>query len=443
MSNTLNLSRNSLIGSLPLEVGRLTSTYALDVSENKLAGEIPQTFGGCLGLEYLMMQGNYFQGMIPSALASLKVLCWSINRRNDRSSITSEVDWALRVSYHELYQPTSGFSSKFLIGSGSFGSIYKGRLDQHEGRQVAINVLNLQRARTSKSFMAECNTLRNIRHRNLAKILSCCSSIDLKGNEFKALIYEFMENGSLDTWLHPEVAQVQSSTTLNYIQRLNAAIDVASALCYLHDECETPVIHCDLKPGNIVLDHVMSAQISDIGLARLLPNITSNYSQQRDSSIVVKGSIGYVAPELQNMAWAVRHQCMGIYRYGILLLEMFTGRRPTDDVFQDGLTLHNHVKMALPGEVMSIIDPILIAKEREAQTEVAATYEEKDDDDYERDEILEEGDSNHVLSLSCKTCLVSILEIGLACSTDAVPKVRMTMKDVLRELHCIKVLILG
>ncbi|KAK2965844.1 hypothetical protein RJ640_003564, partial [Escallonia rubra] len=440
LSNTLNLSRNSLTGSLPLEVGRLISTYALDVSENKLAGEIPQTVGGCLGLEYLMMQGNYFQGMIPSALASLKVLCWSINRRNDRSSITSEVDRALRVSYHELYQATSGFSSKFLIGSGSFGCVYKGRLDQHEGRQVAIKVLNLQRAGASKSFMVECNSLRNIRHRNLAKIFSCCSSIDLKGNELKALIYEFMENGSLDTWLHPEVAQVQSSRTLNYIQRLNAAIDVASALCYLHDECETPVIHCDLKPSNILLDHAMSAQISDFGLARLLPNITRKYSQQGDRSIVVNGSIGYAALEYGMGGEASMYG--EIYSYVILLLEMFTGRRPTDDVFQDGLTLHNHVKMALPGEVMSIIDPILIAKEREAQTEATAT-EKEEDDDYDRDEILEEGASNHVLSLSCKTCLVSILEIGLACSTDAIPKARMKMKDVLRELHRIKVLILG
>ncbi|KAK2977743.1 hypothetical protein RJ640_010409 [Escallonia rubra] len=539
LSNTLNLSRNSLTGSLPLEVGRLISTYALDVSENKLAGEIPQTVGGCLGFEYLMMQGNYFQGMIPSALASLKgiryldlsrnnlsgkipkdlenlpnlqylnlsfnelkgevpikgvfaqagtvsllgndnlcggipelqlpsclpkgikksrsskmkvvtvilstillfitlasfaVLCWSINRRNDRSSITSEVDRALRVSYHELYQATSGFSSKFLIGSGSFGFVYKGRLDQHEGRQVAIKVLNLQRAGASKSFMVECNSLRNIRHRNLAKILSCCSSIDLKGNELKALIYEFMENGSLDTWLHPEVAQVQSSRTLNYIQRLNAAIDVASALCYLHDECETPVIHCDLKPSNILLDHDMSAQISDFGLARLLPNITRKYSQQGDSSIVVNGSIGYAALEYGMGGEASMYG--DIYSYVILLLEMFTGRRPTDDVFQDGLTLHNHVKMALPGEVMSIIDPILIAKEREAQTEATAT-EEEEDDDYDRDGILE-GASNHVLSLSCKTCLVSILEIGLACSTDAIPKARMKLKDVLRELHRIK-----
>ncbi|KAK2990687.1 hypothetical protein RJ640_000108, partial [Escallonia rubra] len=536
LSNTLNLSRNSLTGSLPLEVGRLISVYALDVSENKLAGEIPQTIGGCLGLEYLMMQGNYFQGMIPSALASLKgirhldlsrnnlsgqipkdlenlrnlqylnlsfnelegevptkgvfaqagtvsllgnrnlcggipelqlptclpkgmkkrrslemkivtvilgtvflvitlasfaVLCWCRKRRNDRSSLTSEVDRALRVSYHELYQATSGFSSKFLIGSGSFGSVYKGRLDQHEDRPVAIKVLHLLSAVASNSFMAECNTLRNIRHRNLAKILSCCSSIDFKGNEFKALVYEFMENGSLDTWLHQEVAEVQSSRTLNLVQRLNAAIDAASALCYLHDGCETPVIHRDLKPSNILLNHDMSAQISDFGLARLLPKITSNYSQQGDSSIVVKGSIGYAAPEYGMGGEASIHG--DIYSYGILVLEMFTGRRPTDDIFRDGLTLHNYVKMDLPGNVMNIIDPVLIAMEREAQTEAAATEEEEDGDD-----IQEEGDSNHVLSPSCEACVVSILEIGLACSVDAVPKARMKMKDVLRELHRIR-----
>ncbi|KAK2965843.1 hypothetical protein RJ640_003563 [Escallonia rubra] len=333
-------------------------------------------------------------------LASFAVLCWCRKRRNDRSSLTSEVDRTLRVSYR--------FFSKFLIGSESFGSVYKGRLDQHEDKPVAIKVLNLQRAGASKSFMAECNTLRNIRHRNLAKILSGCSSIDFKGNEFKALVYEFMENGSLDTWLHREVAEVQSSRTLNLIQRLNAAIDAASALCYLHNDCETPVIHCDLKPSNILLDHDMSAQINDFGLARLLPKITSNYSQQGDSSIVVKGSIGYAAPEYGMGGEASIYG--DIYSYGILVLEMFTGRRPTDDIFRDGLTLHNYVKMDLPGNVMNIIDPVLIAMEREAQTEAAATEEEEDGDD-----IQEEGDNNHVLSPSCEACVVSILEIGLAC----------------------------
>jgi serine/threonine protein kinase len=99
---------------------------------------------------------------------------------------------------------TSGFSPRNLIGSGSFGSVYKGIVDQ-DGRMIVVKVLNLQQKGASKSFMAECNALRNIRHRNLVKILTCCSSMDYSGNEFKALVYEFMANGSLEKWLHQDL----------------------------------------------------------------------------------------------------------------------------------------------------------------------------------------------------------------------------------------------
>ena len=136
-----------------------------------------------------------------------------------------------------LHQATNGFSLNNLIGSGSFGSVYKGVLEQHE-RLVAIKVLNLQTKGAPKSFMAECNVLRNVRHRNLLKILSCCSSINYNGDEFKALVFEFMTNGSLDMWLHPMIDSEYQSQNLSFFQRLIIAIDVASALCYLQNHCE-------------------------------------------------------------------------------------------------------------------------------------------------------------------------------------------------------------
>ncbi|CDP19833.1 unnamed protein product [Coffea canephora] len=121
---------------------------------------------------------------------------------------------------------------------------------------VAVKVLHLRKNGASKSFKADCRTLRNIRHRNLVSIVSYCSSIDSKGDEFKALIYEFMENGNLDLWLHPETRdQATSSRSLNLSQKLNIAIDVASALQYLHNHCEAEIVHCDLKPSNIRLDN--------------------------------------------------------------------------------------------------------------------------------------------------------------------------------------------
>jgi len=194
----------------------------------------------------------------------------------------------------ELCQTTGGFSPTNLIGSGGFGSVYKG-IFYLEKMTVAVKVLNLQEKGASKSFIAECNAFRNIRHRNLVKILTCCSSVDYNGNDFKALVYEFMENGDLDKWLHQDIENESRPRHLNLLQRLNIAIDVASALQYLHDHCEPPIIHCDLKPSNVLLDNDMIAKVSDFGLARIL-STKNDVSQNQTSTIGIKGTIGYAAP---------------------------------------------------------------------------------------------------------------------------------------------------
>jgi len=160
---------------------------------------------------------------------------------------------------------------------------------------IAVKVLNLQQKGASKSFVAECNALRNVRHRNLVKILTCCSSMDYNGNEFKALVYEFMENGNLDKWLHHDRDNESPPRYLNLLQRLNIAIDVGFALHYLHDHCETPIIHCDLKPSNVLLDNDMIAKVSDFGLARIIFT-TNDVSQDQTSTVGIKGTIGYAAP---------------------------------------------------------------------------------------------------------------------------------------------------
>ena len=119
--------------------------------------------------------------------------------------------------------------------------------------------------------------------------------MDYSGNEFKALVFEFMTNGSLDTWLHPKIDREDQSGVLRLLQRLNIAIDVACALDYLHNQSVHPIIHRDLKPSNILLDNDMVAHVSDFGLARLLSIVTDS-SQKQTSTIGIKGSIGYAAP---------------------------------------------------------------------------------------------------------------------------------------------------
>lgn len=189
---------------------------------------------------------------------------------------------------------TNGFSMENLIGSGSFGSVYKGL--SGDGKVVAVKVLNLQQEGASKSFIDECKALTTIRHRNLLKVITLCSSADLEGNDFKALVFKFMCNGSLDQWLHPTDDDKQpQAKSFSIVQRLNIAIDVASALNYLHYHCQTPIVHCDLKPSNVLLDEDMTAHVGDFGLAKFLLEASSS-AIPSSMSVGLKGSIGYIPP---------------------------------------------------------------------------------------------------------------------------------------------------
>ena len=119
--------------------------------------------------------------------------------------------------------------------------------------------------------------------------------MDYSGNQFKALVCEFMTNGSFDIWLHPVIDNEKQSRNLSLLQSLNVAIDVASAIDYVHNHSAQPNVHCDLKLSNILLDNDMIACVSDFGLARLFPT-TDDSSQKHTSTIGIKGCIGYATP---------------------------------------------------------------------------------------------------------------------------------------------------
>eukprot|EP00267_Zea_mays_P035508 XP_008671474.1 probable LRR receptor-like serine/threonine-protein kinase At3g47570 [Zea mays] len=165
---------------------------------------------------------------------------------------------------------------------------------------VAVKVFNIQQSGSSKSFEAECETLRRVRHRCLLKIVTYCSSVGPQGEEFKALVFEFMANGSLDDWIHPRSSNPTAENTLSLSERLGIAANIFDVLDYLHNHSHPSIVHSDLKPSNVLLADDMSAKIGDFGISRILPLGTVGKAMQNsESSIGIRGSIGYIALEIK------------------------------------------------------------------------------------------------------------------------------------------------
>ncbi|XP_020407873.1 probable LRR receptor-like serine/threonine-protein kinase At3g47570 [Zea mays] len=161
--------------------------------------------------------------------------------------------------------------------------------------EMAVKVFDLEMPGAERSFLAECEALRSIQHRNLLPIRTACSAVDNRGGMFKALLYEFMPNGSLDTWLHPRAAPAageKAPKRLGFSQRVNIIVNVADVLDYLHHECGRPTVHCDLKPSNILLDDDLNALLGDFGIARFYADSKSAPSPAVDptSSVGVRGT---------------------------------------------------------------------------------------------------------------------------------------------------------
>uniref|UniRef100_A0A0D9XTD0 Receptor kinase-like protein Xa21 n=1 Tax=Leersia perrieri TaxID=77586 RepID=A0A0D9XTD0_9ORYZ len=388
---TLDLSSNNLSGQIPTSLADITMLHSLNICFNSFVGEVPaigvfadasgisiqgnaNLCGGIADLHlppcYLLLQNKRHKFpvvhvVVPlvAALAILSSLCmlltWHKSSKKGTLS-TPFIQGHPFVSYSQLVKATDGFSPTNLLGSGSFGSVYKGKFDEQGGEStslVAVKVLKLEAPKAVKSFTAECEALRNMRHRNLAKIVTICSSIDNRGNDFKAIVYDFMPNGTLEDWLHPATTDQAEQRNLNLYQRVTILLDVACALDYLHCHGPEPVVHCDIKSSNVLLDADMVAHVGDFGLARILVQ-GSSLLQHSTSSTGIRGTIGYAAPEYGVGNIASTHG--DIYSYGILVLETITGKRPTNGIFRPGLSLRQYVEPGLHGRVMDVVDMKLV-----------------------------------------------------------------------------------
>uniref|UniRef100_A0A251UW39 non-specific serine/threonine protein kinase n=1 Tax=Helianthus annuus TaxID=4232 RepID=A0A251UW39_HELAN len=449
----LSLKGNLFQGMIPLSLNSLKGLVVLDISHNNLSGHIPRFFEK-FKLEHLNLSYNDFEGEVPmvgvfanesafsvlgnrrlcggiielglpkcketskftkkfhlylivtlvaSALftATCLAYAWCKKKRKSHLSQSSTSERHLKVSYNRLLKATNGFSESNLIGTGGYSSVYKGILFEDNDTFVAIKVLHLQNRGAQRSFMRECEAWRNLRHRNLLKIITSCSSIDFQGNPFKALVYEFMPNGSLHDWLHSS----RNTSRLNLLQMIKILMDVANALDYIHNHCLPTIIHGDLKPSNILLDNDMVAHVGDFGLARFLGTSYQN------NSTGIRGTMGYIAPEYGLGSEMTSNG--DIYSFGILVLEAMTGKHPTDDIFNEDLSLHKFASMALLDNVIDIIDVTILNLYQEQRI------------------VLQNNEEN---AKKIEECLTLTIKIGVACSVDS-PTQRMDVKMVVRELQ--------
>ncbi|XP_051148511.1 phytosulfokine receptor 1-like isoform X2 [Andrographis paniculata] len=235
----------------------------------------------------------------PRSYSEVVTLC-----RSDDSSSMILVD--------DLVKATNNFDSSNIIGCGGFGLVYKAEFS--DGRKVAIKRLYGDDLLMDREFEAEVDSLSRARHPNLVWLQGYC-----RYKNDKLLIYPYMENGSLDYWLHEKS---DGPSSLDWEKRLRIAQGAARGLAYLHESCEPRIIHRDIKSSNILLDGEFKPHLADFGLARLiLP-----YETHVTTDLV--GTLGYIPPEYGQASVATYKG--DVYSFGVVLLELLTGKRPMD-----------------------------------------------------------------------------------------------------------------
>ncbi|XVF74872.1 hypothetical protein PTKIN_Ptkin13bG0145600 [Pterospermum kingtungense] len=466
----IDFSHNAIGGQLPDTLGKLRNLQSFDVSNNSIGGKIPMSLSK-INLTFLNLSYNKFEGMIPSggvfdsattmsflgnprlcgAAASrpvcpqkkhwfrsriflvifvivivvsvmlsavccvigirrIKLMVFARQTERPRKPPTPEITQNFpRITYKELSDATGGFDDQKLIGTGGYGLVYRGVLP--DGTSIAIKVLHLQSGNSTKSFNRECQVLKRIRHRNLIRIITACSLPD-----FKALVLPYMANGSLDSRLYPhsDSGLGSGSSDLSLLQRVSICSDIAEGMAYLHHHSPVRVIHCDLKPSNVLLNEDMTALVSDFGIARLVMTVGAGNgggaieNMGNSTANMLTGSIGYIAPEY---GYGSNTSIRGdVYSFGVVVLEMVTRKRPTDDMFVGGLNLHRWVKSHYHGRLDKVVDSSLIRASSDQSPEVKRMWE---------------------------VAITELIELGILC-TQEIPSTRPTMLDAADDLDRLK-----
>lgn len=379
----LNLSKNRISGPIPEELGQLPVLNYLDLSVNDLKGAIPLELGN-LQLNIFNVSDNQLTGMVPAAFDNsiyesgllgntglcgegFKLIKSCSGKMYDRKG-SSKSTWLLVVifalavfilllglawfyrkyrlysgtrdvemlqdnksawmltSFHKLgfrgYDILDCIDEGNVIGSGGSGKVYKATLGS--GDIVAIKRLwSVSDASNDNGFKAEVETLGQIRHKNIVKLWCCFANRDSN-----LLVYEYMPNGSLGDILHGPKGGL-----LDWPTRYKIAVGAAQGLAYLHHDCVPPIIHRDVKSNNILLDSDFNARVADFGLAK----ITQTHEKGVDLMSAIAGSYGYIAPEY---AYTLKvNEKSDIYSFGVVLLELVTGKQPVDPKYEENKDL--------------------------------------------------------------------------------------------------------
>ncbi|KAI3716098.1 hypothetical protein L6452_23185 [Arctium lappa] len=232
------------------------------------------------------------------------------------SSLSSEsmnsMCWGRWFNLSELEVATNGFAEENVIGEGGYGVVYRGGLP--DGSAVAVKNLLDNRGQAEKEFKVEVEAIGKVRHKNLVGLIGFC-----REGAKRLLVYEYVDNGNLEQWLHGDVGP---TSPLTWDIRMKIAVGTAKGLAYLHEGLEPKVVHRDVKSSNILLDKKWNAKVADFGLAKLLESEKSYVTTR------VMGTFGYVSPDYASTG--MLNEASDVYSFGVCLMELVTGRSPVD-----------------------------------------------------------------------------------------------------------------
>ncbi|XP_021728154.1 systemin receptor SR160-like [Chenopodium quinoa] len=417
----MDLSHNHLSGSIPSSLGGLSFLTEIDLSNNELSGMIPESaqfetfpasrFFNNTGLcgyplpacdrnsdanssnhkkhgRQASLAGSVAMGLLFSLFCIFGVIIVGIEVKKRRKKKESLQDiymdgnsqtgnntasaWKFtsnrealsinlatfekplrKLTFADLLEATNGFHDDSMIGKGGFGDVYKAQLK--DGSVVAIKKLIQISGQGDREFTAEMETIGKIKHRNLVPLLGYC-----KVGEERLLVYEYMKYGSLEDVLHD---RRKAGIKLNWVARRKIAIGAARGLAFLHHNCIPHIIHRDMKSSNVLLDENLEARVSDFGMARLMSAMDTHLSVS-----TLAGTPGYVPPEYYQ---SFRCSTKGdVYSYGVVLLELLTGKQPTDSPDFGDNNLVGWVKMHAKLKISDVFDPELTKEDPNLEIEL-------------------------------------------------------------------------